>query len=375
MYDVSELDIEQFWKDEEIAHQDNCFCEDAPQAAMGIRMSDECVFAELGEEGNPWGETPRERRIELNKRYNDKAEKIVGRRLLREEFPTADEQFPAFRQIGEVFGGVYEFNGHATWLRPSCSTPGELEAVLDRVDKLDLRAFILPDNWESEKKRIFEQYGKRPPLFTGIRGPVTLATSIYGVENLIFLLYDYPELADRFRDTICRVVLGYHSIFVEEAGYTQEDFPHIFCFNDDDCCLLTPEQYERFGYPILKQVFDHASPNPEDWRYQHSDSAMAHLLPILGRLNLSACNFGPTVTVEEIRRNMPRTRIDGQLAPFTFMRNDEDAIINEVRRDCEMARASGAKGLNVATAGSINNGSLLTSMRAVMYAVQRFGRY
>ena len=43
-----DLDIEQFWRDEERAHEDNCFSEEAPQVALGIRMSDECVFAELG---------------------------------------------------------------------------------------------------------------------------------------------------------------------------------------------------------------------------------------------------------------------------------------------------------------------------------------
>ncbi len=79
-----ELDIEQFWKDEETNHKDNCFSPDAKQVACGIRMSEECVFAELGEEGEPWGYTPPERRMELNKRYNEKAIKIVGRPLLYE---------------------------------------------------------------------------------------------------------------------------------------------------------------------------------------------------------------------------------------------------------------------------------------------------
>jgi len=37
--------------------------------------------------------------------------------------------------------------------------------------------------------------------------------------------------------------------------------------------------------------------------------------------------------------------------------------------------AKGTRGLNLKTAGSKNNGSLLTSMRAVMYAIQNYGRY
>ncbi len=72
---------------------------------------------------------------------------------------------------------------------------------------------------------------------------------------------------------------------------------------------------------------------------------------------------------------MPNTRIDGQLAPFTFMNNDEEQIIAEVKRDSEMARENDIRGVNFTTAGSINNGSLLTSMRTVMAAIQNYGRY
>lgn len=358
-----------------MAHRENCFSKEAPQVALGIGMSDECVFAELNEEGNPWGHTERERRIALNKRYNDLSEQIVGRRLLREEFPTEDELFPAFKEIGEVFGGQYIFNGVSTWLKGSCSTPQELEKVLDRVDRMDIKSFILPENWESEKNRLWNNYGTKPHLWTHVRGPVTLATSIFGIENLIFLYYDEPELYERFGKTILKVIMEYITIFREEAGYTEENAPHGFSFADDDCNLLTPEMYECFGYPVLKAVFDRCAPDPEDSRYQHSDSAMGHLLPILARLNLTGCNFGPTLTVEQIRKYMPKTRIDGQLAPFTFMRNNQEEIIAEVKRDCEMAKVGDLRGLNLSTAGSINNGSSLLSMRTVMHAIQTYGRY
>lgn len=370
---MPDLDIAQFWKDDALAHRENCFSKQAPQVALGIRMSEECVFAQLGEEGNPWGFTPRERRIALNKRYNELALKTVGIPLLREEFPPEDSKFPAYRQIGEVFGGQYVFDGKTTWLKGSCSTNAQLEAMLDRVDRMDFESFVLPENWYREKKRIYEEYGLEPYPFSGVRGPVTLATSIFGVENFIYLLYDAPELADRLRDTIERVLLQYIHLTTREAGLCAP--LRGFGFADDDCCLLTPELYERFGYPILKKIFDTVSPDPGDNRHQHSDSAMGHLLPILSKLNLTGCNFGPTVTVREIRAHMPRTRIDGQLAPFTFMRNNVADIIAEVKRDCEMAKENDLRGLNLSAAGSINNGSLLESMRTVMATIQEFGRY
>ncbi len=369
-----DVDLEQFWKDDELAHKDNCFSPDAPQAALGIRMSGECVFAELGEDGQPWGYTPVERRLELNKRYNEKAVKIVGRPLLSEKIGRPpDASFPPVKRIGEVFGGRYFMHNETEWLEGNVSTPQELEQLLDNVEKMDIREFILPPNWEQEKRRIYDQYGFKPGGIRAIRGPVTLATSIYGVENLIFLIYDEPALAKRFSKVIGDVTIKMAHIMDEEADYTRDNAPRGFGFADDNCALLTDEMYELFGYPVLKRVFDEFCPDEGDNRYHHSDSAMEHLLPILGRLNLTGCNFGPTVLVDKIRKHLPKTRIDGCLAPFTFMSNNDEEIIMEVKRDCEMACQT--RGLNVFTAGSINNGSLLTSMRAVMYAIQNYGRY
>jgi len=368
------VDLDRFWKADIAAHKDNCFSKKSPQVAMGILMSDECVYTELDESGDPWGVEPQERQIDLNKRYNDKAENVVGRRLLPETFDPEDSEFPQVKQIGEIFGGSYDYiPGTGIWLSHPMDSEEDLQRTLDSVDSLDLRSHLLPSNWEEEKARIYETYGKKPSFTRHIRGPVTLATSLLGEENLIYLYYDNPDLFRRFSETIKRVVIDMFTILDEEAGFSPENAPGGFSFADDNCALFTPEMYQDFGYPVLEAVFDRFSPNPGDMRYQHSDSAMDHLLPVLAKANLTGCNFGPTLTVEEIRKYMPHTRIDGQLAPFTFMNNDTDQIIAEVKRDCEMAMEG--RGLNLSTAGSINNGSLLTSMLAVMYAIQEYGQY
>jgi uroporphyrinogen decarboxylase len=371
------LDLNKFWENDKKAHKDNCFSEDAPQMALGIRMSGECVFAELNEEGSPWDHTiPVKRRNDLNKRYNDKSEIIVGKRLLKEDYLPEDSHFPYIKRVGEVFGGTYKFEKEGgEWLFSGINSIPELEKQLDIVDNLDLEDFMLPDNWEKEKQRIYETYGLTPNTLRWIRGPVTLASSIFGAENLIFLYYDAKEVFIRFSKSITKVAIKMAEIMDEQAGYTKENAPHGYSFADDDCNLFTAEMYEAFGYPVLKKVFERFSPNAGDTRFQHSDSPMEHLIPILSKLNLTGCNFGPTVTVDKIREYMPNTRIDGCLAPFTFMRNNKDVIKKEVIRDYNMAIESGVKGINLFTAGSINNGSSLESMRYIMELIQNQCRY
>lgn len=365
-----ELDTEFFWREDEKAHENNCFS-GASQAAFGIRMSGECVYAELGEEGNPWVREERTRAIDLYKRYNDKAEKIVGRRLLNEDIEPEDAEFPYVKRIGEAFGGEYKIVHATEWLDKCIFDTDQLEKTLDRVEKMDFREFMLPPNWESEKKRIYEKYGKKPPLMRHIRGPVTLACSLMGTEDFLYFMIDEEELAERFSAAITHAILGMAQVMDEEAGVTNVT-QRGFSFADDNCCLLTPAMYEKFGYPVLRDVFAKYSPDKDDSRYQHSDSAMGHLLPILGRLDLTGVNFGPTVMAPEIRKYLPHARIDGCIDPLVFMRNETEELVRETKRDVEAFFECG--GVNIAAAGSINNGSSLESMRLMMSVIQSMRR-
>jgi uroporphyrinogen decarboxylase len=371
---LAPLDVEQFWADEEIAHADP-FGRHIPQAALGIRMSAECVFDELDVEED-WYRLRHEPeyRARLSRRYNDKSEQIVGRRLLRETVPETKGRPPAVKGLHDIFEAENVWRNNSYWLEQSAETPDELSALLDRVEKRleNLRDFLLPDGWAKEKEHL-ETEGGKLPLYRNQRGPVTFAMSVYGLENMIFLIMDRPDLAARFRDLILRAMLERARIIDEEAGYTPETAPHGWGFADDNCAMLTPDMYQFFGLPILKGIFDRYGPDPGDRRGQHSDSDMAHIVPLLGRLNLTDTNFGPNVMVDHIRRHLPNAVIMGELAPFTFSRNEEVNIVAEFLRDFE--RVGDTRGLMFTTAGSINNGSRLTGMRLIMAAIQKHGRY
>lgn len=365
------LDLERFWRDDALAHKNNCF-NDGTRVALGIRMSDECVFDELGIAVNhPWDPQDPQQQAQWNRQYNDKAEKVVGRRLLSENVRPKDSIFPEVRRIGEVFGGKYIWQNHTEWLEKGVSSYRQLEKLLDRTETMDYRAFMLPASWDAEKRRIYETYGLRPSPLRHLRGPVTLACSILGTEALIYLIVDEPELAQRFSSAITHAVLEMARISDEEAEETPATKPGFY-FADDNCCLLTPEMYAIFGYPVLRDVFARYSPGPEHPRFQHSDSDMGHLLPVLGQLDLNGVNFGPNVLVPEIRRHLPRARIDGCIAPFAFSRNEHEALVRQTKRDCQAGMLHG--GVNIATAGSINYGSTLASMRLIMATVQQYGR-
>lgn len=370
---LAPVDLDRFYADQEKSKDP--FGSDSPQCTLGIWMSGECVYDELGIEEDFWRYSHDEEwRLSLNRAYNDKSEPILGRRLLNEKPGETGKSYPARKGLHDLFEAVNEWHSGSWWLQQGAQTEDELSALLDRVEERleNLRDFLLPDNWDEEKERL-TALGVKPPVYRGQRGPITFAASVYGPESLIYLILDKPDLAARFRDAILNAMLGIIQVLDDEAGYTRDTSPRGFGFADDNCCLLSPDMYDFFGYPILKAVFDRCSPEPGDRCYQHSDSDMGHLLPILGRFHMTGVNLGPKVMVDEIREHLPHAAIQGQLAPFTFSRNDEESIVAEFIRDFEMAREK--RGLVFCTAGSINNGSRLTGLRLIMAAIQRYGRY
>ena len=370
---LAPLDIQRFWAANDRALKDP-WAVDLPHVPLGIWMSNECVFDELGLPED-WYRLFHDSayRVDLERQYNDKAEPIVGRRLLSQSMPDSTRRWPEIKGLHDLFEGKNVWKDWSYWLEQVAFNEDELKALLDRVEKRleNLRDFLLPANWDEEKARL-TGLGVKVPLYRGQRGPVTFAMSIFGVTELIFLIMDNPGLAARYRDVICRAILERARILDEEAGYTPETAPHGWGWWDDNCAMLNAEMYEFFGYPIAKTVFDRYCPAPGDSRFQHSDSDMGHLLPLLGRLKLTAVNFGPKLNVTEIRENLPCAVIHGQLAPFTFSRNEEVNIVAEYLRDVELSREK--RGVLFTTAGSINSGSKLTGLRLLMAAAQECGR-
>lgn len=375
---LAPLDVGAFWRDQDVAAAAP-FGAGIPQVPLGAFCTWECIFDELGIEQDWWRFLYQDRAwaLEISRRYNDISERILGRRLLSETPAQPELAWPDVKGLHEIFEAENVWEGGKTgswWLKQSAGTAAELAMLLDRVESRleNLRAFLLPENWEAEKKRL-TGLGRKVPLYRGQRGPCTFACSIFGVENLLFLAYDDPDLYARFSDVLGRAILARARVLDEEAGLTPAAAQGNWGWADDNCCLFTPDMYERFAMPIHRAVFGMYAPEPAHRRYQHSDSDMAHLLPQLAELDLTGTNFGPTLTVAEIRRHCPHAVIDGQLAPFTYSRNEEANMVAEFLRDFDQARE--ARGLRFSTAGSVNNGSRLSGMRLLMAAIQRHGRY
>lgn len=354
---MSRLDVERFWHENELS-VGKPFRTDKPRAPIGLSFDEHWLFEELGVTSTVRYYEDDAFRIECNREANRRCWETVGRR----PFSEAPGKLQPLR-IEEVMGSRRVLlDGGTPWLEAGFEEPYELAAKLDQLETLDedgVREIALSNGACPEPAR-----GER---VVWSRGPTTVATSVIGTERFLIWLYDEPDLMTRFYRIFAETLIRYHRSLAQ--GATLRGIAWL----DDNCALLSPGLYEEYALPAMRRVMDEFAPAPRDVRFQHSDSAMEHLLPLLSSLNFHGVNFGPTLLASTIRRHMLGAEIHGQIAPFTLRNGTPQDVEREVVRDFESVGGDG--GLFVTTAGSIPAGTRLESIREFMKSVDTCCRY
>jgi uroporphyrinogen decarboxylase len=360
------LDLEAFWEENVRCH---AFTTDKPRCALSFSPDDHWIFEFMNVPSTLRYYGDKAYRDALHKEVNAITQQYVGRVFFNEDTWEHDP-----KRIENLFGCYFTYHEKSTpWLTPVTEDDGEdavaeFARVLDVAEATDIRVWALPEpyleEWEARKAA-----GKPlPTLGAGSRGPATIMTSVLKPETVFYWIYDHPDLMRRFRDILAEKMVEFNTVLREFSGNTQPGW-HI---TDDNCALFNRKIYREYCFPALKRVLDALAPG-DARRYQHSDSAMGHLLDMQYKLGIRAVNYGPTVDAGLIREKMPDAYVFGQIPPMTLRNDGPEAIKQQVIHDFEKAGQTG--GLEIATAGSLAAGTGVGRMRWLMRVVQEHCRY
>ncbi len=273
------------------------------------------------------------------------------------------------KRIENLFGSEFAYHeGGTPWLMPVTDDPHEFARVLDRAEATDLRIWTFPEEYLAEWEERKAAGKPLPKLGTGSRGPATIMTSVLKPEVLFLWFYDYPDLMRRFRDILAAKMVELNTILREFSGNTEPGW----WITDDNSALFNRKLYREYCYPVLERVLNAMAPGNAR-RYQHSDSAMGHLLDMQHELGINSVNYGPTVDAGLIREKMPDAIINGQMPPMLLRNGSPEEIRQRVIEDFRKAGGNGR--LNVTTAGSLAAGTGVGRMRWFMLVVQEECRY
>lgn len=355
------LDAEQFW-----AENVQClvFSPEKPRCPISFSPDDHWLFEFLQVPSTVRYYNDKPYRDDLHRQANATTQASVGKTFF-------DEDTWRFqpKRIEQLFGCELSIKeGGTPWLVPATNDRREFEVLLDNVESVDVRAWCFPDDFLDEWERRKRQGRPLLTLGTGSRGPATIMTSVLKPETAIIWMYDFPDLMRRFRDMLAAKMVELNLALRDFSGNQQKGW----WITDDNSALFNRKLYREFCYPVLETVLDTLAPG-DARRYQHSDSAMGHLMDYQYDLGIRAVNYGPEVDAGDIRAVMPDAWIHGQMPPLLLRNGSPDEIRERMVQDFEKAGESG--GLVLTTAGSLAAGTGVGRMRWFMLVVQEHCRY
>lgn len=362
---TADLNTEAFWQENARCHE---FTTGKPRCALSFTPDDHWLFEFVA--------LPSTLRYYRDKAYRDAVHReanAITREYVGQAFFEEDTWQHEPRRIENLFGCEFAYReGSTPWLVPVTKDPREFAAILDRAEKTDLRAWALPDDFLAEWDQRQAAGKPLPRLGTGSRGPATIMTSVIDPGVLFLWMYDDPDLVAHFRDVLAAKMIELNRLL---RAFSGNDLPQWW-ITDDNSALFSPRLYRETCVPVLRQLLDAMAPldaGPLLRRYQHSDSAMGHLLDQQYELGIRFVNYGPEVDVALIREKMPEATIYGHVPPLLLRNSRPEEIRRRVIDDFAKAGASG--GLEVTTAGSLAAGTGVGRMRWLMQLVQEECRY
>ena len=355
------LDIAAFWEENERCQE---FTTDKPRCAASFSPDDHWIFEFMTVASTLRYYQDKPYRDALHRQVNQVTRQYIGRSFFEE-----DTWQYSPRRIENLFGCYFEYyEGSTPWLVPVTTDHQAFARILDRAEDTDLKTWAFPEEFLMEWQARQSARKDLPLLGTGSRGPATIMTSVLDAQTLFFWFYDHPELMQRFRDILACKMVGLNTILREFSGNTHPGW----WITDDNSALFNRQLYAEYCVPVLRTVLDALAPG-EAYRYQHSDSAMGHLLDFQYNLGIREVNYGPTVDAALIRTKMPNAMIHGQLPPLLLRNGSPQEIENHIRDDFHKAGVTG--GLTITTAGSLAAGTGVGRMRWMMQVVQEHCRY
>ncbi len=358
---TAQLDLQAFWDEEQLCED---FTTQKPRCAAFFSPDDHWLFEFVKIPSTLRYYQDKVYRDDLHRQVNVLTQEYVGKTFFDED---TWEFTP--KRIENLFGCEFEYHERGTpWFVSVTADPDEFSQILDRAAETDLKTWAFPENFLAEWETRQAAGQTMPLLGTGSRGPATIMTSVLDIKTIFFWFYDHPDLMARFRDLLAEKMVELNTLLREFSGNTQPDW----WITDDNCALFNRKLYARYCVPVFEKVLAVMAPGDAP-RFQHSDSAMAHLLEYQYDLGIREVNYGPEIDVALIREKMPSAMINGHIPPFLLRNGSPEEIKARISEDFGKAGATG--GLTVTTAGSLAGGTGLGRMRWMMQVVQEHCRY
>lgn len=270
-----------------------------------------------------------------------------------------------------IYGGQVNYLKNATpTLQPVVQEPEEIKALIDKMQTVNLLEQGLIPKYLEWREKIKTRYGRNLTYGTGMKGCATMLGQILGITNFLTWIMSNPDEIKNLITCWVETALRYIQLMREVTGLPADT--RGFSLQSDVTGMISPDLYREFILEAEEKIYHTFAPGESDFRHYHSDYHMLQHLDALKEIGVNIVNIDPYITPAQIWEKMPEVIIQGQIPPTKILLyGSPEDVVECVRRD--ITQAGIRRQLIQSTAGSINPGTSFANLKAICYAVEKYG--
>lgn len=193
------------------------------------------------------------------------------------------------------------------------------------------------------------------------RGPLTLATHLMGVTDFLLALKEQPDETH----ALLRVTTTLVRQWLEAQAEVLSGVEGVLVL-DDIAGFVSPEDYQEFAHPYLKEVYD-AFPGAVKMFHNDTDNPVSYrFIPDLG---VQIFNFTHLQPIDKVRDLVgPDLCLLGNVPPLGVMAKGTPGQVGEAAAACRAL--AGDRGLLLSVGGGTSPGTPGANVAALVAAAQ-----
>ncbi len=185
-------------------------------------------------------------------------------------------------------------------------------------------------------QRLLEQDGGEHFVVGQVLGPTTIASQIFGIENLIYLLIDEPEGFNRLLDFTTQVTrtfaealfaVGAHGVIINEPSASPNIFPK--------------EVFQAFIYPRLQALFTELKRQYSGVNWLQITGNTTAILPSIAELEIDLVTIDSPVNLSLALQVLSHKTVCGNLNPLLFLNGRQEQMAEALDGNIKQGRKAG----------------------------------
>lgn len=212
------------------------------------------------------------------------------------------------------------------------------------TDWCQLDQLRVPDPWTSGRmplmlkaaRAVVEKDAGEHFIVGQVLGPVTIASQIYGIENLIYLIVDDPEGFKELLKFTAQVTAGYCAALCETGI-------HAVMLHDPSASpdVLSKGVFANLVAPQLKTMIRQIKERQETYLWLQIIGNTAAVLPIIADFKLEMVTIDSSVKLAEAFRCLENKVVVGNINPMLFRNGTFAQLSDTLKQIREQQRKFG----------------------------------